>query len=399
MKNSPIPETEISKVDITNGKELAGAHLVVRNSKKEIVEEWTSTKEVHKIKLNPGTYTLEETIAPKGYVLSKEVITFIVKNDGTVTKVAMENAPVEKTLISKVDATNSKELPGAHLVIRNSKEEIVEEWTSTENVHAVKLNPGTYTLEETIAPEGYILSTEKITFTVKNDGSVTKVTMKNSPIPETEISKVDATNLKELPGAHLEVKDAKGHLIDSWVSTEEVHKIKLNPGKYTLIETISPEGYILSTEEITFTVKDDGTVTKVTMKNTPIRKTEIEISKVDATNQKELPGAHLELRNSEGTIIDSWVSTEETHKVTLTDGIYTLSETIAPEGYELSTETITFEIAEGKPITKIIMENKPYIDIVITDKDASSVGIILGTVLTSFGSLGVFFIKRQKETI
>ena len=72
-----------------------------------------------------------------------------------------------------------------------------------------------------------------------------------------------------------------GNLVDSWVSTTEIHKVKLLPGTYTLSETIAPEGYILSTETVTFTVKADGTVTKVEMKNMPIRVTEIEISKVD----------------------------------------------------------------------------------------------------------------------
>ena len=36
-------------------------------------------------------------------------------------------------------------------------------------------------MTETIAPNGYILSTETVTFTVKDDGSVTKVVMYNSP--------------------------------------------------------------------------------------------------------------------------------------------------------------------------------------------------------------------------
>ena len=43
------------------------------------------------------------------------------------------------------------------------------------------LKAGIYTLTETIAPNGYILSTETITFTIKEDGSVTKVVMYNSP--------------------------------------------------------------------------------------------------------------------------------------------------------------------------------------------------------------------------
>ena len=398
MKNDRIPEVEVSKVDITNNKELPGAHLVIKNADKEIVDEWTSSNKTHKVKLMPGTYTLTETIAPDGFILSEETITFTLKANGKLTKVTMKNVPIGETVISKVDATNNEELPGAHLVIKDSTGKVVDEWTSTEIAHTVKLAPGTYTLTETIAPDGFVLSKETITFTIDKNGVGSKVTMKNSPIPETEFSKVDGTTGKELPGAHLEIRDEKGNLIDSWVSTEEIHKVKLLPGTYTLTETIAPDEYILSTETVTFTVKADGTVTKVEMKNMPVRVTEIEISKVDITNKKELPGATLELRDSEGNLVDSWVSTNETHKVKLHDGIYTLSETIAPEGYELSTETITFEISENSVVSKIIMENKPYIDVPETGINASSIVLALGSLITLSG-FGMLFVQIKKETI
>ena len=137
------------------------------------------------------------------------------------------------------------------------------------------LNPGKYTLTETIAPEGYVLSTETITFEVKNDGTVTRVVMKNyledKPIP-VSISKRDITTGEELPGAHLELKDETGEVIYAWVSTNEPFIIKdgLKPGKYTLSEMIAPEGYELSTETVTFVVKEDGTVDgEIIMYNKP----------------------------------------------------------------------------------------------------------------------------------
>ena len=181
----------------------------------------------------------------------------------------------------------------------------------------------------------------------------TSLELKLNIVTEVQISKIDATTNKELPGAHLVVKDANGKVIDEWTSTEEVHVIKgLNPGKYTLTETIAPEGYVLSTETITFEVKNDGTVTKVVMKNyledKPIP---VSISKRDITTGEELPGAHLELKDETGEVIYAWVSTNEPFiiKDGLKPGKYTLSEMIAPEGYELSTETVTFVVKEDVP--------------------------------------------------
>lgn len=196
------------------------------------------------------------------------------KNVKATTKLNLEL--VTEVQISKIDATTNKELPGAHLVVKDANGKVKKEWTSTEEVYVIKgLKPGKYTLTETIAPEGYVLSTETITFEVKSDGTVTKVVMKNyledKPVP-VSISKRDITTGEELPGAHLELKDETGEFICAWVSTDEPFIIKdgLKPGKYILSETIAPEGYELSTETITFIVKEDGTVDgEIIMYNKP----------------------------------------------------------------------------------------------------------------------------------
>ena len=78
MKNDIIRLT-ISKQDITNGKELPGAHLVIRKENGDIYKEWDSSDEEYIIEMIPaGKYTLEETIAPPGYALNTEVITFVI---------------------------------------------------------------------------------------------------------------------------------------------------------------------------------------------------------------------------------------------------------------------------------------------------------------------------------
>ena len=75
-----------------------------------------------------------------------------------------------------------------------------------------QLTPGKYTLIETIAPVGYVKSTETVTFTVNSSGEVDKpVVMKNKPAAQVKISKQDITTGKELPGAKLVVKNEKGN--------------------------------------------------------------------------------------------------------------------------------------------------------------------------------------------
>lgn len=183
--------------------------------------------------------------------------------------------------VLKIDADTNEALKGATLQLTNSNGKIVATWETTGASKEFKnLATGTYTLTEVSAPEGYIKSDEKITFNVDANGNLTdtngnkleKIVFTNKKEEKTtgvKISKQDITNKQELPGATLVVKDYDGNVIKTWVSTTEPTFIELEPGIYTLSETIQPEGYILSTETITFTVKEDGTIDTVIMYNTP----------------------------------------------------------------------------------------------------------------------------------
>ena len=306
-----------------------------------------------------------------------------------------------KVQISKIDATTSEEIPGATLTIKNSKGEVVKTWVSTNKPEVIENLPvGKYTLTEKLAPEGYVLSTETVTFEVKLDGTVTKVEMKNK-LTEVQISKVDVTSGKELPGATLTIKNSKGEVVKTWVSTSKPEVIKGLPvGKYTLTETIAPEGYVLSTETISFEVKNDGTVTKVVMKNKPEEKTPIYISKQDFTTGEELAGAHLELRDQNGDLIEAWVSTNTPHMIEkLNPGKYFLTEILAPEGYELSTETVEFTVKEdGTVDNEIIMYNE--VEIVEVPNTSSFKNIttsLIGIIVIGLGSMIIYKNYKKNE--
>jgi LPXTG-motif cell wall-anchored protein len=212
-------------------------------------------------------------------------------------------------------------------------------------------------------------------------------------ISKVVISKQDATTGEELSGAKLTVKDENGNVVDSWTSTEESHIIEgLKPGKYTLTEEMAPEGYKLSTETVTFVVKEDGTVDgKVVMYNSP--KKSVLISKKDFTTGEELPGAKLELRNEKGELIEAWVSTNEPHVIEgLEPGKYTLTEVLAPEGYELSKETITFTVNEDGTVDgDVIMYNKPEtVEVPSTGTFKTITTSLIGLLIIGLGSALIY---------
>lgn len=280
---------EVLKTD-ADGKALSGATLQIKNSNGTVIDTWTTDGQKHKVSnLSRGTYVLSETAAPNGYKLSTETVKFTVDATGKVkdtsgnviSLITFKNEKMS-VKVSKQDIANGSEVPGAKLVIKNSDGKEIIQWTSSSKPYIIRgLAAGTYTLTETIAPDGYTKSEESITFKIGADGKVynangnviDKVIMynkKTSTPGGVSISKQDATTGKELPGATLVVKDYDGKQIDTWVSTDTPHLIEnLKAGIYTLTETIAPNGYILSTETVTFTVKDDGSVTKVVMYNSP----------------------------------------------------------------------------------------------------------------------------------
>ena len=219
---------------------------------------------------------------------------------------------------------------------------------------------------------------------------------------EVQISKIDATTGEELAGAKLTVKDSNGKVVDSWTSTNEVHVIKgLKPGKYTLTEEIAPEGYKLSTETVTFEIKLDGTISEVVMKNVPKDKTPVFISKKDVTTGEELAGAHLELKDNDGEIVEAWVSENEPHMIEeLKPGKYFLTEVIAPEGYELSTETVEFTVnKDGSVDGDIVMYNKPetIVEVPSTSSFKTITASLIGIIVIGLGSMIIYKNYKKNE--
>ena len=172
--------------------------------------------------------------------------------------IEVEKQPIP---ISKVDATNQQELPGARLELTYPDGHTFR-WDSTDTSREFILDPGTYQLREKYAPAGYIKSDEVITFTVNEDGGVdTPVVMKNYPLGKTLISKQDIATGKELPDAILIITNEAGEELYKWISGSEPYTIEgLKPGKYFLTEERAPDGYILSKETIEFEVDEYGNV-------------------------------------------------------------------------------------------------------------------------------------------
>ena len=355
FQNQDVSMTDIRvkahKFDETTEKYVEGADLEVYDTEGNLVDAWTTGKEFHYISgLVAGhSYKLVETKAPKGYAIAIPV-NFTVEDNGKDQEVVMIN---KKVITAKVD-TSIVMLPGAELEVYDSKGNLVDAWTSDGSAHEIEnLKVGeTYTLVETKAPEGYAIATP-ITFTVEDNA---KNDFFNMIDKQVFVSKKSVTGQDELPGAKLEVTDKEtGKVVDSWTSGDEQHAINnLYVGKtYVLTETTAPEGYVIA-ESIEFTVADDAKNQLVEMKDK-----QLFVSKIDVTTEEELPGAHLQVTDEDGKVMDEWVSTDTPHAVNnlKVNNTYTLTETIATKGYVIATP-IKFTVLNDFKIQTVTMKDK-----------------------------------------
>lgn len=191
-------DIKVSKTDVTQSKEVPGATLVIKDEAGKVLASWVSTNEPRKITLKSGTYTLTETIAPKGYKLSKVTINFMVDDIGglfvknengnyvSVDKVVMINELEDVVSVAKRDSKTNEFVSGAVLVIKDEQGNVVKEFTTTDTVYQLSLNAGKYTLSEVKAPVGYILSNEVLKFELLSDGTL-KVMNKNGEYVDSAI--------------------------------------------------------------------------------------------------------------------------------------------------------------------------------------------------------------------
>ncbi|AFV16652.1 LPXTG-motif cell wall anchor domain protein [Bacillus thuringiensis Bt407] len=352
-------------------KRLAGAEFTLKDAKGNVVKEGITTDKSGTVKVDglvPGEYTLEETKAPEGYELTKQIIHVTVDGEKFVGVKVTNSKSLGQFEIVKVDAEDkTKVLSDAEFeVYKDGKKVDTLRTDKTGKVISQKLEPGTYTLKETKAPQGYKLLKEEIEVVVEAD-KVVEVQIENAKeLGSLQVIKKDAESGKVLAGAEFKLKNEAGQVVGEAKTTNKDGVVKfesLVPGKYTLEETKAPEGY--KALEVTVDVNVVANeVVKQEVMNEKMKEEitgQLEITKVDANNtNKILAGAVFEIWK-DGTKIDT-LTTNKSGKATskkLEPGDYTLKEIQAPEGYTLSDKEMKFTISNEKiEVVKLQITNK-----------------------------------------
>ncbi|WP_033691743.1 MSCRAMM family protein, partial [Bacillus sp. GeD10] len=352
-------------------KRLVGAEFTLKDAKGNVVKEGITTDKSGTVKVDglvPGEYTLEETKAPEGYELTKQIIHVTVDGEKVIDVKVTNGKSLGQFEIVKVDAEDkTKVLSDAEFeVYKDGKKVDTLRTDKTGKVISQKLEPGKYTLKEMKAPQGYKLLKEEIEVVVEAN-KVVEVQIENAKeLGSLQVIKKDAESGKVLEGAEFKLKNEAGQVVGEAKTTSKDGVVKfesLVPGKYTLEETKAPEGYraLEVTVEVNVVANE---VVKQEVMNEKVKEEitgQLEITKVDANNtNKILAGAVFEIWKDE-TKIDTLTTNKSGKAISqkLEPGDYILKEIQAPEGYTLADKEMKFTISNEKiEFVKLQITNK-----------------------------------------
>ena len=126
-------------------------------------------------------------------------------------------------------------------------------------------------------------------------------------------------------------------------------------GDYKVKELETAPGYVTKKESIAVELDK----TDVDLEDIANSQTVVHFSKVDKDTGEELPGAVLELYAPDGSLLDTWETSDIPHAIPglpVGDG-YVLREVSAPDGFEIAGD-VTFNVEDTTEIQTITMEDE-----------------------------------------
>jgi len=343
-----------------------------------------------------GEYIVVETDAPDGYVKAhSKIYVNINRNDENPYEAIVEYALPDEEFSDEITVVNDsidirfnkvdkdeKPLDGAVFALKQGETVIDTQASKDGKIIFEGVPAGEYTIEEVTPPAGYkaldkiievIVGIDAdITFTYEDEtyenGGLNVVNERRPSTPNPTpvlgsiaIKKTDEDK-KVLSGAEFTLYDEDGKVVDRGVTGSDgtLTFDDLEPGKYILKETKAPEGYVLEVDETNVTVVANrtNTYTFTNKKEEPKKPGRIDVVKVDEEGTL-LSDAWFSLIDSNGTTLQNAVTVNG--RVSFEDvpvGRYKVEEVQAPDGYELTSQTVNVTVDSEETVTLRFVNKK-----------------------------------------
>ena len=388
----------IEKIDSETKEAVSGATLEIRKGN-EVVKTITTTNTPTVINdIGEGTYKVVEVNTPLGYIKSNKEYEVTIDPNNPNATVTIENKPITVNL-GKIDAKTGEYINGATMRLNREDGEMEPiTFVSSNSPYQVKrLTPGVYSLEEIEAPSGYVGTGSKITFRVLETGEVQTVNITNDITTISINNRTLTVDTNKTSGYKYQLETRDGTLIDEFTTINENYvKENLEIGEYTLKQIEAPNGVIVNNEPIYFSITDSNNVSIINFVNDF---TKVNISKKDMVGSEEVEGAHLVIKDSNGNIVEEWTSSNTPYYIEkLPVGNYTLTETIAPDGYILNTSVVEFNVLETGDIQSEVMFNSKPIEVPNTSSNSTFI-YLTGGILMIIGGILIYVSYKNKTGI
>ena len=374
--NDNEPSLVIEKVD-SQGNPLTGARFELRTLTGLLVYTGVTNQGgmITIPHLNPGSFMLTETVAPQGFVITEPSRAIEIVAGQTLTERFVNFEEVVIT-IEKVDAYGQP-LAGATFEVRTATGDLIYRGVTNNGglLTITGIAPGTIIIEETVAPEGFILDQPARTYNVVAGEQLTTRWVNNRR-PVWTVQKIDGNTDQPLAGVVFELRTFAGVQIQNPVNNSfefvtnqagQINLPHLDPGTFVLTETRPLPGF-MAVDPIIFTVGANNTYL-ITVRN--YQYPDFNIHKISATTGLGMEGvvfqiAPLHANNTLGNplrnpIDGSLYWTTDVNGIiripNLEHGTYVATEISTHPGYRLA-EPAVFVVDGVSPLTLTITNHR-----------------------------------------
>ena len=332
------------------------------------------------------SYEVKETSVPDPYVVGGETIQTIYLGPGDDQNLVFENLKMPRLTVTKIDAEDSKPIPGTVFTVEGIDSDFSADWTTSEDGTVTDhVAPGSYKITEKSVPAPYYLpskNADREQTVSLNAGDEVNVTFRNRKMPQLTIYKEDSVAGAPIEGAKFHITytssgesaEAPGTIDYGTILTDAKGEIRLHeqgkrlyPGEYTVTEVEPAPGFQMkepSTQKIILHGSESKTLT---FQNTPLNA--IVVEKYDSVTHAALPGCTFQLRflggtsGTGGTTIGQKVTGKNGTAIWtgLKSGTYIVEEVDPADGYSIinASETIYLADTGEQSVVTVRFDNAP----------------------------------------
>ena len=387
-KDQKLPNLTIQKLDKQTKQPIPGTVFEIKGIHYGFHQDVTTGPDGKAVltAIPVDSYEVKEISVPDPYVVGGETIQTIYLGPGDDQNLVFENLKMPRLTVTKIDAENSKPIPGTVFTVEGIDSDFSADWTTGEDGAVTdRVAPGSYKITEKSVPAPYYLpskNADREQTVSLNAGDEVNVTFKNRKMPQLTIYKEDSVAGAPVEGAKFRVTytssgesaEAPGTIDYGNILTDAKGEIRLHeqgkrlyPGEYTVTEVEPAPGFQMkepSTQKIILHGSESKTLT---FQNTPLNA--IIVEKYDSVTHEALPGCTFQLRFLGGT--SGTGGTTMGQKVTgkngtaiwtgLTAGTYIVEEVDPADGYSIinASETIYLADSGEQSVVTVRFDNAP----------------------------------------